>query len=269
MDHKIEKIALVGIGGGGMNTLHGLMAADIPIAKYIVINRNKLFLNRSNADVKIKLDAPKNNPDVIVKSVQKRMPKIKESLSDMDAVVLVTGLGGMTGTYASPEIARIATALKLTVWAVVVMPFEFEGSRRGKEARKGFEKLSQYTNAIRCVKNQELIVGGHSVSMLEAFKPVDLAVTELIGMLKSHEADSDGELNGSPNGHIYLNPVRSSSEKNIESNEIGLREISLTSCCSFCAKSISEVNNLIVGPSVFICNECVERCAGMISKQSA
>jgi len=268
MEYKVEKIALVGIGGGGMNTLHGLMASDIPIAKYIVINRNKLFLNQSTADVKIKLDAPKNNPEVIAKSVRKRILKIREVLSGMDAVVLVAGLGGMTGTYASPEIARIAKGLGLSVWAVVVLPFEFEGSRRVREAQKGFDKLSKFVDGIRCVKNQELIVAGHSVSMLEAFKPVDIAVTELIGMLKNHQSASDVVWNEIQVEHGDANLIHRSDEKHAGLNEAGLREVSFTSCCSFCGKSVTEIKNLIAGPSVFICNECVNLCVVMISKQS-
>jgi len=268
MGCKIENIALVGVGGGGMNTLHGLLEGNIPVTKCIVVNRNELFLNASKADVKIKLDASKNNPEVIAKSVQKRILQIREVLSGIDAVVLVAGLGGMTGTYASPEIARIAKDLGLSVWAVVVMPFEFEGSRRVKEAQKGFDKLSQLVDGIRCVKNQELMVAGHSVSMLEAFKPVDIAVTELIGMLGNHQRASDMSLNDIQTEHGEANLLNRTSKKHAEMNEAGLREISLTTSCSFCGKSIIEVKNLIAGSSVFICNECVDLCVGMISKHS-
>jgi len=279
MNHNIKDIALIGIGGGGMNTLHQLLLDKIPVARFIAVNRNQLFLNASRADKKIKLNAPKNAPEVIIKAVKKHTLKIKESLSGMDAVVLVVGLGGLTGTYAAPAIARIAQGLEMPVWAVVVMPFEFEGKRRMIEAQKGFDQLKRFTVEIRQVKNQELIVAGRSISMLEAFRPVDIAVAELIDVVMGYKGAPDTLSKDQATQHTVLyNQVdlkagqascqKALSQKSADSLCSGFKKLTINSCCSFCGQSISETKHLIAGPSVFICNGCVGLCVNIFSEPS-
>jgi len=275
MNQKAETITLIGVGGGGMATIDALIQDGVTVDKSIVFNRNKLFLVKSKADEKIFLDVPKNSPDLMVQSIASHDDNIRELLSGQDAVVLIAGLGGITGTYATPEIARIAREMGLVVWAVVVMPFEFEGQRREKEAQKGLDRLSRYTDGVRCIKNQELIVAGRSISMLEAFRPVDAAVEDLIKTILADRGTSPAIINSSL-------PVESTAiirETDDDAGQLcvstlvcepagddsGLIEVSLDSRCSFCNEPLSRAKRFIFSPPLFICHKCVSLCAQKFS----
>jgi len=275
MNQKSKTIALIGVGGGGMTTIDTLIQDSVTVDKSIVLNRNKLFLIKSKADDKILLEVPRNTPDLMVQAVEAHDANIRELLSGLGAVVLIAGLGGVTGSYATPEIARIAKDMGLIVWAVVVMPFEFEGKRRAREAQKGLDRLSRHTDGVRCIKNQELTVAGRSISMLEAFRPVDTAVEELIRTILNDKCSSPAVIKSSL-------PIESTAiirETDDDAGQLcvstlvcepmsdgtGLIEVSLDSCCSFCNEPLSKAKRFIFSPPHFICYKCVSLCAQKFS----
>jgi len=187
-----KKVALIGVGGGGMNTLNEIVKKNAPAARFIAVNRDKMSLKKSKVQDKVYLDAPKNSPETMQGAVVQRETDIRHLLDGMDAVVLVAGMGGMTGSYASPEIARIAKQCEFTVWAVVTSPFRFEGEQRAREARKGMELLSSHADAVIRVNNQDLVTASEKdVSMREAFRRVDVAVAGMVAMIAER-----GELTG-------------------------------------------------------------------------
>jgi len=184
-----KKVALIGVGGGGMNTLEELLHRGVPAARFIAVNRDKASLSQSNAQAKIGLDALNHAPESIAGAVKQKENTLRKLLDGMDAVVIVAGMGGITGSYASPEIAHIAKQSSLTTWTVVTMPFDFEGEKRSSDARTGIDRITQHGDAILCVNNQELIgSGGEKISMLGAFRRVDAMMAEVVAMITAHGA---------------------------------------------------------------------------------
>jgi len=207
IDHAItnKKVALIGVGGGGMNTLHAILKGNTPVARFIAVNRDQMTIKKSKVQDKIYLDAPKNASETIQEAVLQRETDIINLLDGMDAVVIVAGMGGMTGSYASPEIARIAKQCGLTVWAVVTSPFRFEGEQRTEDARKGMELLTSHADAVILVNNQDLITSSEaSLSMQAAFKRVDVAVAEMVAMIAEYGGLTDELLRNLPDGFSLL-----------------------------------------------------------------
>ncbi len=274
-----KKVALVGVGGGGMNTLNEILKGNAPVARLIAVNRDQMAIKKSKIQHKVYLDAPKNSPETMQGDVAQREPDFKNLLDGMDAVVLVAGVGGMTGSYATPEIARIAKQCGLTVWAVATIPFRFEGEQRAREARKGMELLAGHTDSVICVNNQDLIkASAEDTSMRAAFRRVDTAVAEMVAMIAEHGELTGELLSNLPKGFSLFpdqsngftttsNPCsRLNSTDNAESQ--GEESAPNDSYCSFCGKPQSAVKRLITGPMVFICNECVDQCVEILAEES-
>jgi len=267
-----KKVALVGVGGGGMNTLEELLRGGVPAARFIAVNRDTASLKKSKAQDKIGLDVLNHAPESIAEAVRQKEIVIRKLFNGLDAVVLVAGMGGMTGSYALPEIAHIAKKSGLTIWAVVTRPFDFEGEKRSREARKGIDLLTQHADAVICVNNQDLIKECEkNTSMLEAFRRVDATVAEVVAMITAHGELAEGMLHQLPiscsllpnrSGNHFTEPSSPSChpEEIADSESEGGKQHTDNACCSFCGKPRSGVKRLISGPSVFICNECVDQC---------
>ena len=275
-----KRVALVGVGGGGMNTLDELLRGAVPAARFIAVNRDNASLKKSKAQDKIGLDALNHAPESIAEAVRQKEIVIRKLFNGLDAVVLVAGMGGMTGSYALPEIAHIAKKSGLTTWAVVTRPFDFEGEKRSREAQKGIDLLIQHADAVICVNNQDLIKECEkNTSMLEAFRRVDATVAEVVAMIKEHGELTEGMLHQLPISCSLL-PDRSGehfadlpgtpcqSDKTGASDSVGGTRHTDNACCSFCGKPRSGVKRLISGPSVFICNECVVQCVEIMAEDA-
>ncbi len=257
-----RNVALIGVGGGGMNTLDEILKVGTPVARFIAVNRDLLAIKKAMVRDKVHLDAPGSDPGTVREAVRRKESAIRRLLDGMDAVVLVAGMGGVTGSHASPEIARIAKQCGLPVWAVVTRPFTFEGSRRARAADKGMKLLSAHADGMICVHNQDLIGSSEkSLSMLEAFRRVDAVVAEVAGTIAEH---------GMFTGKLLARLPGGCSAMPCKSGNAGAGEDSIAPDhhhCSFCGRHRSEVRKLISGPSVFICNECVALCVEIINEE--
>jgi cell division protein FtsZ len=101
-----------------------------------------------------------------------------------NSVVIVTGLGGGTGTGAGPVVARIAKAHRYEVTAVVTMPFRFEGQRRNQTAEMGLEKFA--VDRLVTVPLQDMLpVMGRSISLRDAFDMGSTVVAKIVELLPS------------------------------------------------------------------------------------
>jgi len=276
-----KKVALVGVGGGGMNTLNEMLKGNSSVARLIAVNRDQITINKSKVPYKVYLDAAKNSPETMQAAVTQRETDIRNLLEGMDAVVLVAGLGGMTGSYASPEIARIAKQCGLAVRAVVTTPLHFEGEQRDREARKGLALLAGHADAVIRVNTQDLIRASESeegISMLAAFRRVDEAAAKMVAVLAEHGKLTGEILHNLPDG-FSLWPsqsatVTTTSDPRSRFNSSGDIKSQRgepnhdDSYCSFCGKSRSVVKRLISGPMVFICNECVDQCVEIMAEEA-
>lgn len=185
-------IKVAGIGGAGLNVVNAMLAAGLSGAEFLAVSTSQPRLRKSNAAVTIKIGSdPRSfgtggDPAKAKTAVQESRQQILESLQGADIVFLAAGLGGGTGTGATPQIAKLAKEVGALVVAVVTRPFSREGKRRIEIAEKGIQALLSLVDSLIVIPNDRLIsMAGKDTSLLEAFKPADDLVRQTVqGMVE-------------------------------------------------------------------------------------
>ncbi len=175
------KIKVIGIGGGGSNAVNRMIEAGLTGVEFIAVNTDAQALALSNAPIRVRIgdDLTKGlgsggNPDVGAKAAEESKEALRSVLADADMVFVTTGLGGGTGTGASPVVAQIAQSLGALTVAVVTRPFAFEGARRAAVANEGMKKLGQYVDTLVSVQNDRLLqLTDRHVPLQQAFTLAD------------------------------------------------------------------------------------------------
>ncbi|HOO62520.1 MAG TPA: cell division protein FtsZ [Synergistaceae bacterium] len=159
-----EVIKVVGIGGGGNNALNHIVQSGVAGVEFIAANTDIAHLERSETKNRIVLGAQMTkglgagaNPEIGFQAAKESADEIKASLGGADMVFITAGMGGGTGTGASPVIAEVAKELGALVVAVVTRPFKFEGKRRITQANEGIERLRDKVDALIVVPNDKLL----------------------------------------------------------------------------------------------------------------
>ena len=176
-----ECIKVVGVGGGGNNALNHIIRSGVVGVEFVAANTDVAQLEHSEASCRIVLGEGLTkglgagaNPDVGLKAAKESMDLLKESLEGSDMVFLTAGMGGGTGTGATPVIAEAAKELGALVVAVVTRPFYFEGNRRIKQAELGIVNLKDKVDALIVIPNDRLLqLSDAKMSLLESFKMAD------------------------------------------------------------------------------------------------
>ena len=142
------KIKVIGIGGGGGNAVNRMIETGIKGVEFIAVNTDLQALNSNRARTKIQIGhqltkglGSGGRPETGRQAAMEDTEKLLEILQGADMVFLTTGLGGGTGTGATPIIANIAAELDILVIAIVTLPFGFEGRVRMKQAEEGLKEL--------------------------------------------------------------------------------------------------------------------------------
>jgi len=155
------RIKVVGVGGGGCNAVNRMIEAGITGVEFIVVNTDAQALAVSNAPIRVRIgndglgtgaDASKG-----ARAAEESRDEIRSVLEDADMVFVTAGLGGGTGTGASPVVASIARELGALTVAVVTRPFGFEGSRRAHVAEQGLQELKDQVDTLIAIKNDRLL----------------------------------------------------------------------------------------------------------------
>jgi len=187
---RIAKIKVIGVGGGGGNAVSSMAEGDeIKGVEFIAVNTDAqvLLANKSPTKLQIGEKLTKGlgvggDPDIGLQAAEESQEKLKELLIDSDMVFVTAGMGGGTGTGASPVIARIARETGALTVAVVTKPFHFEGSRRSVVADDGVEKLRKEVDTLIVIPNQRLMdVIDRKMTLVEAFKVVDSVLAQAVG----------------------------------------------------------------------------------------
>ena len=173
-------IKVVGIGGAGNNAVNSMIDAKINSAKFIAINTDLQDLGLSEAETRIQIgdkftkgQGAGADPEKGQKAAEESKNAIAAAIKDADLVFITAGMGGGTGTGASPVIASIAKEMgKLTI-AVVTKPFAFEGKPRMTNANIGIENLKKVVDTIVIIPNEKLMEFAPNVPIKEAFKLAD------------------------------------------------------------------------------------------------
>ena len=171
-------IRVIGVGGGGGNAVEHMLAASVEGVEFVCANTDSQALKNSSARTMLQLGCGVTkglgagaNPEIGRQSALEDRDRIVDLLEGADMVFLTAGMGGGTGTGASPVIAQLAKELGILTVAVVTKPFPFELKRRMKIAEEGIAELAEHVDSLITVPNEKLIsVLGRGVTLTDAFK---------------------------------------------------------------------------------------------------
>ena len=184
---QVAKIKIIGIGGGGNNSLNRMKEIGIKGGELIAINTDAQDLLYTDADHKILIGkeltqglGAGSNPKIGEEAAKESMSEIKKKLSGSDMVFITCGLGGGTGTGAAPEIAKIAKKDGALTIAVVTLPFTIEGQKRIENAMLGLEKLESFVDTLIIIPNDKLLELAPKLPLQTAFKIADEILTNAV-----------------------------------------------------------------------------------------
>ncbi len=171
-------IRVIGIGGGGGNAVEHMLATNVDGVEFVCANTDAQALKNSSVRTVLQLGSNVTkglgagaNPELGRQSALEDRDRIVDLLDGADMIFITAGMGGGTGTGASPIVAQLAKEMGILTVAVVTKPFPFELKRRMKIAEEGIAELSEHVDSLITVPNEKLLsVLGRSISLKDAFK---------------------------------------------------------------------------------------------------
>ena len=175
------KIKVVGIGGSGGSAVDRMVKTGIRGVDFVAMNTDVQALHHNSAAHKLHIGKTVTrglgagmDPELGKRSAEEAQNEIRESLKDTDMVFITCGLGGGTGSGASPIIAQIAREMGALTVAVVTKPFTFEGPQRMLIADRAYAELAREVDTIITIPNDRVLqIIDKKTSLLESFKIVD------------------------------------------------------------------------------------------------
>lgn len=172
------KIIVVGVGGGGCNTIQHMIDNDLKNVEFIAVNTDANSLTRSTSDIKVQIGVKLTSglgsgcdPNKGRKAAEESAEDIKKLLQGADMIFITAGMGGGTGTGAAPIIAQIAKEVGALTVAVVTKPFTFEGKRHAVNAESGITELSKHVDSLIVIDNDKLLRNlGANIAIIKAFE---------------------------------------------------------------------------------------------------
>ena len=157
-------IKVVGVGGAGGNAVNRMIEAELKGVEFLVVNTDAQVLDVSPAHKKIQIGRELTNglgaganPEVGKRAIEENRQDFATELGSPDLVFITAGMGGGTGTGASPVIAEIARAAGALTVAIVTRPFNFEGRKRVKRADEGLQELKSKVDTLITIPNDRLL----------------------------------------------------------------------------------------------------------------
>ena len=175
------RIKVLGIGGAGGNAINNMIDSDLRGVEFVVANTDCQDLDRSSCTRKIQLGPEITmglgagaDPEIGRSSAEESLHELREALDKSDMVFITAGMGGGTGTGASPVAARESKENDALTVAVVTKPFKFEGEKRMKQALEGIEQLKNEVDSIIVIPNERLkTIGEKTTSFKELIAKAD------------------------------------------------------------------------------------------------
>ena len=178
---QLANIKVIGVGGGGCNAVNRMIESGVKGVDFIVANTDLQVLNNSLAPTKIQIGTELTNglgaganPQIGKEAALESKDEIESALKGADMVFVTCGMGGGTGTGASPIVADIAQSLGALTVGIVTKPFGFEGKKRMQQAIQGLEELKKHVDTIIVIPNDKLKeMIDKSTTLTDSFKEVD------------------------------------------------------------------------------------------------
>ncbi|MCX4365859.1 MAG: cell division protein FtsZ [Bacilli bacterium] len=178
---QIANIKVIGVGGGGCNAVNRMIESGVKGVEFIIANTDLQVLNASPADIKLQIGnsitnglGAGANPEIGREAALESKDEIRQALEGADMVFVTCGMGGGTGTGASPVVAEIAQDIGALTVGIVTKPFKFEGNKRMEQAIIGLDDLKKHVDTLIVIPNDKLRdIIDKSTPMVDAFKEVD------------------------------------------------------------------------------------------------
>jgi len=188
LDNVGAQIKVIGVGGCGCNAVNNMISAKLKGVEFIACNTDIQTLKSSMSSNRVQIGtkltkglgaggSPEAGKNAALESEQ----ELRQALQNTDMVFITAGMGGGTGTGASPVVASIAKDLGILTVAVVTKPFPFEGKRKMTQAESGEKELAEHVDALIIIPNNRLLsMAGKNVPLLEAFRMADEILTNAV-----------------------------------------------------------------------------------------
>ncbi|MFH1290583.1 MAG: cell division protein FtsZ [Nanoarchaeota archaeon] len=181
------RVKVIGCGGGGGNCVSRMKEIGIKGCEIMAINTDAQDLLYTAVDTKILIGreltsglGAGSNPKIGEQAARESEQEIRKKLGSSDLVFITCGLGGGTGTGASPVIAEIAKKAGALTIGVVTLPFTVEGQKRIENAQNGLEKLAAITDTLIVIPNDKLLEIAPELPIHTAFKVADEILTNSV-----------------------------------------------------------------------------------------
>lgn len=185
LKEKSSIIKVIGVGGGGGNAVNHMYREGITGVDFIICNTDAQALELSPIPNKVQLGASLTEgmgagsiPEVGKNSAIENIEDIKQMLGSNTKMLFITaGMGGGTGTGASPIIAKAARELDILTVAIITTPFAFEGKRRKSQADLGMEELKKHVDSFLVISNDRVRQIFGNLTLGSAFAQADNILT--------------------------------------------------------------------------------------------
>ncbi|NDJ63336.1 MAG: cell division protein FtsZ [Chloroflexi bacterium] len=178
---NFAQIKVVGVGGGGGNAVNRMINEGLGGVEFIAVNTDNQALMLSKAKMRVRVGdkltrglGAGGNPEIGRKAAEESADELYEVLRGADMIFIASGMGGGTGTGASPVVAQIAKELGALTIGVVTRPFTFEGAKRQQTAEAGIEALKSQVDTLIVIPNDRLLqIADKRASLQQAFSLAD------------------------------------------------------------------------------------------------
>ncbi|MGC8893255.1 MAG: cell division protein FtsZ [candidate division WOR-3 bacterium] len=174
------RILVIGVGGAGCNAVNHMVRKGLTGAAIAAANTDRQVLETCLADIKIPLGSTVTrglgagaDPEVGKMAAEESEEEIEKAIEGYDMVFIAAGMGGGTGTGASPVVARIAKEKGILVVAIVTKPFRFEGQAKQDKAEAGLRELREHANVLLVISNTKLAETTRELPIPQAFARAD------------------------------------------------------------------------------------------------
>lgn len=211
-DYDLANLMVIGVGGGGNNAIDRMSEGGVDGVQLVSINTDAqvLEINQSDRSIQIGKEltgglGAGGNPEIGREAALENQETIEKLLQGVDMLFITCGMGGGTGTGATPVIAKVAQEMEILTTGIVTKPFSFEGQERAEKAKRGLKNLVNKVDTIITISNDRLLeVAPGDISLINAFKLVDevlmqgvKGISELItvpGMINLDFADLENAM---------------------------------------------------------------------------
>jgi len=180
-NENYAQIRVIGVGGGGVNAVNRMISEGMRGVEFIAVNTDAQALMLAQPPKRVRIGdkltrglGAGSNPEIGEKAAEESSDDLYEALKGSDMVFVTAGMGGGTGTGASPIVARVAKEVGALTIGVVTRPFTFEGGKRSKAAEAGIAKLKEHVDTLIVIPNDRLLeIVDKRANLQQAFRVAD------------------------------------------------------------------------------------------------